>query len=156
MDYIWVVILLMAVFSLPDILRRKRRYPTRKKPLPGPGETRSEQRQEPRHEGPGEIKSKPAPEKKTPQPVQSKPVPQPAPKPVPLPRTTVSMPVPGTAAMRSQSIRGAVLPAAASVQERPWCGIAPEARDIYAGLVWSELLQPPLALRKHRNTYFNE
>lgn len=34
------------------------------------------------------------------------------------------------------------------VREEPWSELSPEARDIYAGIIWSELLEPPLARRR--------
>ena len=89
MEYIIAIILLMLLFSLPDALRRKRRYPHRGKRRSSPIDTPQRQK-------------------------HTRPEPY------------------------------------SYVQPPAWSGLSGEARDIYAGLVWSELLQKPVSLRDRK------
>lgn len=36
MDYVWLIVIMAAAAILPDVLRRKRKYPKRNGPIPIP------------------------------------------------------------------------------------------------------------------------
>ena len=68
-------------------------------------------------------------------------------------RPAKGVPVPEDTGRAGQVSR----PAAAAIGTVPepasvpaWSGLSGEARDIYAGLVWSELLQKPVSLRDRK------
>ena len=132
MEYALLIVIMAVAAILPDLLRRKRTYPKRNGPIPIP----------PRKE---EVKRK---------------------------RQSLQRPVKTTEAVQDKKDNQTVLseekekevePAIAShvsakpvvtasivptmIQPEPWSGIELEARNIYAGLVWAELLDKPLALR---------
>lgn len=141
MEYIIAVILLMVLFSLPDVLRRRRRYPSRKR------------RTSPM-EKPTPRSVPPQTEMKRQEQVKKRPIPSPQPE-VPRNRPVSQQPSPASlrlqqAAMTrtTQQVPVNVQPVTARVQPAAWSELSGEARDIYAGLVWSELLQKPVALRR--------
>lgn len=130
--YIVAVLLLTVLFSLPDMLRRRRRYKT------GPRR------------------------KETPETMEHKPTKQPV-----ATRYEEEVPKQGQGdggltqtqrawlnALEKEEIRADR--AKASFFERPkedetkdgWNELDGVARDIYAGIVWSELLQKPKSLRR--------
>ncbi|WP_296824312.1 hypothetical protein [uncultured Megasphaera sp.] len=153
MEYIIGVILLMLLFALPDALRHKRRYPHRGKRRSSPMDTTK----------PGQrTKQGPAPERAPQQGTAKRRVPE-------KPRTArpaKGAPVPEDTGRTGQVSRPAAaaigtVPEPASVPTAPavvysyiqppaWSGLSGEARDIYAGLVWSELLQKPVSLRDRK------
>lgn len=122
-------IILFAVFSLPDVLRRKRTYKKRRKsrsfPIPA--------RQEKKKRDPLIAETK---EKEIRQ------------------ENTASFP----AAIVGPDKKAATIasPMRSSARRRPvsgdgWHEVAPEAQDLYAGIIWSEILQPPLAIRSRQH-----
>lgn len=158
-----IPIILLILFSLPDALRKRRKYPSNRK------RKEQERQQQERQENQAEttVQTTPTPvdedlpdiaKPRTVPPVPDIPteVPEPEPEstsePIPAPVATKPAPVAPpasipTAAMSSQPV-GAVAPHLAHGE--PWSGLSGVSRDIYAGLVWSELLEPPLALRQKR------
>lgn len=143
MDYVWLIIIMAAAAVLPDLLRRKRRYPKRKGPIPIP--PRKEEVKRKRQSLQTPVKTPPVSlAEKDKQPAASK------------TQQAADRPVASDAAKKTGQPLAAVTPkpiAAAPVKvpqvtsPEPWSTIAPEARDIYAGLVWAELLDKPVALR---------
>lgn len=135
MDLVWMIIVVVLMGVLPDLLRRKRKYPRSKGPIPVP----------PRR------KPAPAPKMEAPE------VPEPSfpdwdegwdnmdfpdePEPA-LPKKSVP---PRVSAERPKSV-----PVVVPQRVRPaaWSGLTPQARELYAGFVWSEIWQEPLAHRK--------
>lgn len=131
----WMIIVIALMATLPDLLRRRRKYPRSKGPIPVP------------------PRRKPAPQAEAPEPD----VPEPSfpdwdegwdnmtfpdePEPAP-PKKSVR---PRAAAERSRSV-----PVVVPQRVRPaaWSGLTPQARELYAGFVWSEIWQEPLAHRK--------
>ena len=100
MDMLWLIVAFALMAILPDLLRRRRRYPRRKGPIPVP------------------PRRKPAPAK------------------APAPAETGE-----DAAIAPVSVPHRVRPAA-------WSQLTPQARELYAGFVWSEIWQEPLAYRR--------
>jgi hypothetical protein len=155
MDTIWPVIIVIVLFAvLPDLLRKKRKYPTRGKKGPIPIPKRRKQ---------GEVHGPiVTPKQKAPQPAPpsaKQPLPQtnrPVPKPVPSQQPEpVPQPKKQTYRKPQTAVNPQAVPASAAtvthlVQPEAWSGLHDEARDIYAGLVWAELLQPPVALRQNQ------
>jgi hypothetical protein len=151
MDFIWLVILLAIFFALPDLLRKKRRYPNRKQNKPGPMGMPAPQPEKPK---PIEMKKKrqsiftkpqPAPE------IKKRPLPPP---PVQKGPETATMPVPDTLSGEAAHIDtvpvGKPVLAIHKDISHAWEELNPTAQQIYAGIVWSELLQPPVSLRRRR------
>ena len=153
MEYIIGVILLMLLFALPDALRHKRRYPHRGKRRSSPMDTTK----------PGQrTKQEPAPKRAPQQGTAQRRIPE---KPRTV-RPAKGAPVPEDTGRTGQVSRPAAaaigtVPEPVSVPSAPaivysyieppaWSGLSGEARDIYAGLVWSELLQKPVSLRDRR------
>ena len=153
MEYIIGVILLMLLFALPDALRHKRRYPHRGKRRSSPMDTTK----------PGQrTKQEPVPQR-APQQGTAK---RRAPEKLRTARQAKGTPVPENTGRTGQVSRPAAaavgtVPEPASVPTTPavvysyiqppaWSGLSGEARDIYAGLVWSELLQKPVSLRDRK------
>lgn len=133
-----IPIIMIILFSLPDAMRKKRRYPKRQTP-------------------PAEKTQQPAPAKNEPEPVRT------APRRVPIRSRKVKAPEEEAAAVPAAAAQLAAYAASlppqpksaapvrlAKAKTEPWSGLSPEARDLYAGLVWEELLQPPLARRRNR------
>lgn len=137
MDLVWMIIVVVLMGVLPDLLRRKRRYPRSKGPIPVP----------PRR------KPAPAPKMEAPEPTVPEPSfpdwdegwdnmnfpdePEPAlPKKMAPPRVAAERPRPVPVVVPQR-----VRPAA-------WSGLTPQAKELYAGFVWSEIWQEPLAHRK--------
>ncbi len=141
MDYIWLIIIMAVAAVLPDLLRRKRNYPKRKGPIPIPPrkedvKRRRQSLQQPVKPTTGTSDTK---EKQTPVTPREETAAQPAaPKPVNVSHTPAAVPNLGKAA---------AVTVPHMVQPKPWSTIEPEVKDIYAGLVWAELLDKPLALR---------
>lgn len=122
-------IILFAVFSLPDVLRRKRTYKKHRRsrsfPIPA--------RQEKKKRDPliAETKEKEIRQENT---------------------ASFSASIVGPdkkAATIGASVRSSVHRRAASIDG--WREVAPEAQDVYAGIIWSEILQPPLAIRSRQH-----
>ena len=121
---------LMAV--LPDLLRRKRTYPRGKGPIPVP------------------PRRKPAPAPKVEEPQPSYPdwadldyemdLPD-EPQPV-----SAKAKVPSVAAVKPHRPVPVVVPQ--RVRPQAWSQLTPQAKELYAGFVWSEIWQEPLAHRK--------
>lgn len=124
-----VPIILFVVFSLPDILRRKRTYKKRRRSRSVPIPARQEKgRREPLRAATTakEICQEPA--------------------------------VSSSASPVSRDKKAATIasPMRSSARRRPvsgdgWHEVAPEAQDLYAGIIWSEILQPPLAIRSRQH-----
>lgn len=148
-----IPIILFILFSLPDVLRKRRKYPSNKK-------RKQQDKEKAKAKAPEDIlaQSKPVDEDipdiakprqpkpaEAPTPVTTLPEPEPEPTPVvtipkPVRPTVVAPQVPVTPATAVPHM----------VHGEPWAELSPEGRDIYAGLIWSELLEPPLALRRKR------
>ncbi len=151
METIIGIILLMALLSLPDLLRKKRKYPTRGHSRPGQKPPQTTGRpQTPPAQAPYETE----PEEEGPWPWQRR-TPEPEPESVPERRRTSSS---QPAYTQAQLQAAAALPSSQHdagpetvvpqrVQPACWSGLEGPARDIYAGLVWSELLQKPVSMR---------
>ncbi len=153
MDTIWQAItsldsakflfplLLLILFSLPDALRKKRRYPKRTET---PGQQPPQEGRKRTKQAPEDGRGRPLPRPERP---HRTPVPPASPQPVPVQDVPVqdvpAAPVPAKPA-------GMVAAVPDREQPAPWSQVPPQAQDIYAGIVWSELLQPPLALRKKK------
>lgn len=138
MDFLWVAIVMIAISVLPDILRKKRKYPVGRKgkgPIPIPerrdknkpvkGPILQRKRKEP----------EPLPEEEKP-----RPIPQRAPEPVANPYMAAYDKV------RTEQPAAVTVPKI--VRPKAWGTLKSEAREIYSGLVWSELLQPPVSQRR--------
>lgn len=124
-----VPIILFVVFSLPDILRRKRTYKKRRRSRSVPIPARQEkERREP-------LRAATTAKEIRQEPVVSSPV------------STVGPDK--KAATIGASVRSSVHRRAASIDG--WREVAPEAQDVYAGIIWSEILQPPLAIRSRQH-----
>lgn len=143
MDYIWLIIIMAIAAVLPDLLRRKRKYPKRKGPIPMPPRKEDVKRKRQPMQQPAKPTIAPADIKKQ-TPVISK-------------EETPSQPTAVHSIPTAPASVSAVNPGAAAaitvphmVRPEPWSMIEPEARDIYAGLVWAELLDKPLALRNKK------
>ncbi len=144
MDYIWLIFIMVAVAVLPDLLRRRRNYPKRKGPIPIPPRKEEVKRNKQPLQQPVKATTVPAATKKkqTPAAVKEKTAAQPtAVHSIPTAPASVSAVNPGAAA---------AITVPHMVRPEPWSMIEPEARDIYAGLVWAELLDKPLALRNKK------
>lgn len=135
-NMVWLILAFVIMAVLPDLLRR-RRYPRRKGPIPVP------------------PRRKPAPEPAKPDAAAAEAEAAPAPQQAPVPKPVPSPKQPAPAAPLPHVPQGRVpLEAAAAVRVpqrvRPvgWSQLPPQARDIYAGIVWSEILQEPLAYRR--------
>lgn len=124
-----VPIILFVVFSLPDILRRKRTYKKRRRSRSVPIPARQEkERREPLRAATTakEICQEPA--------VFSPASPVSGDKKA----ATIASPMRSSARWRPVSGDG-------------WHEVAPEAQDVYAGIIWSEILQPPLTIRSRQH-----
>ena len=128
-----VPLILLILFSLPDALRRKRKYPKRKYPR------RTEKTL------PGGRAQEPVPDEGTAA-AEPETVPD-LPEPTGLQRRWQQ-----AAELPEETREQPLKPPAVAVQKKPesWSGLSQPARDIYAGIVWSELLQPPLARRRKK------
>lgn len=147
MDLVWVVIIFAVLAALPDLLRRKRRYPHKKAPKPGPlgdNPAPSGKRK------PIELKRKRTVLQRTEEPTREK-EPQPqvekSPERVPRKGTVVKqLPLfPETETVQNPESPARTMPHTAAVE--PWSGLSPQAQQIYSGIVWSEILQPPVSRR---------
>lgn len=143
MDYIWLIIMMAAAAVLPDLLRRKRNYPKRKGPIPIPPRKEDVKRRRQSLQQPVKTTANTSDTKEKQTPVVSR-------------EETAARPAAAHPVNASHTPRAAVVPnpgVAATmtvphmVQPEPWSTIEPEVKDIYAGLVWAELLDKPLALR---------
>ncbi len=131
-----IPIVLIVLFSLPDALRRKRKYPKRTKPAPQP---ESRRQTEERNTAPQPSPVPTAGRKLRPrvEPRQVRPpVQRDLPASVPAAAVTAAAPP--------------VPPAAVHRTEEPWSRLPAPAKELYAGIIWSELLQPPLAYRRKK------
>lgn len=120
MDMLWLIVAFALMAILPDLLRRRRRYPRRKGPIPVP------------------PRRKPAPAK-APAPAETGE--DAAENEISAQETTVPAAVPARPAIAPVSVPHRVRPAA-------WSQLTPQARELYAGFVWSEIWQEPLAYRR--------
>lgn len=134
---LWLIILMIALAVLPDLLRRRRQK--RKGPIPVPPRRKPLQAQY-KLEADQALQVEEA-----------------------ASATTVETPaegadiVPPPAAETARINTAAPLvsqPAPTVVPSRqrvaPWSTLTPQARELYSGLVWSELWQAPLAKRPKR------
>lgn len=156
MEKIIAVLLLMLLFALPDLLRRKRRYPSRGKRRSSPMEEQQPslpQRAQERETETVKPESRQYPEqrhrpKKEPDPSRTTAPAPPVRRPVP-PQEPLPQPILPVQELSPAATAAAVEKALPQPQQgEPWDGLVGSARDIYAGLIWSELLQKPLSLRK--------
>lgn len=159
MDTIWPVIIIMVLMAvLPEMLRKKRRYPTRGKKGPIPIPERRDKRKkvhgpimtpkskQPQQAPPSQMPQPSQQKQPVPQPYQTKPQPQPVKISQPAPQS-----IPVSAAYRPSSpVQGMTPNAPHLARPAAWSGLDGAGREIYAGIVWSELLQPPVALRRGR------
>ena len=157
-----IPIILLILFSLPDALRKRRKYPSNRKRKEQ--ERQQQQGQEKQPELTAQTTEKPveedipdiakprpetAPKSEVPTPLPAEePEPEPIQEPVPTPVAAPAPPVPNVTVPPVAAMHRASVPHI--VHGEPWGGLSGEARDIYAGLVWSELLEPPVALRHKR------
>ena len=126
MDMLWLIVAFALMAILPDLLRRRRRYPRRKGPIPVP------------------PRRKPAPAK------------APAPAETGEDAAGNEISAQETTARRSRpSCRPPCAPSGYSpvsvphrVRPAAWSQLTPQARELYAGFVWSEIWQEPLAYRR--------
>ena len=119
MDMLWLIVAFALMAILPDLLRRRRRYPRRKGPIPVP------------------PRRKPAPAK--------------APAPAETGEDAAGNEISAqemTAPV--QPPHPAIAPVSVPHRVRPaaWSQLTPQARELYAGFVWSEIWQEPLAYRR--------
>lgn len=134
-----IPIIMIILFSLPDAMRKKRRYPKRQTP---PAET---------PQPPAPAKNEPEPARTAPRrvPIRSRKVKAPAEEPAAAVPAAAAQLAAYAASLPPQP-KSAAPVRLAKTKTEPWSGLTPEARDLYAGLVWEELLQPPLARRRNR------
>ena len=132
-----IPIIMIILFSLPDAMRKKRRYPKRQIPPEQP-------------QLPDRPKQDPVPSKTAPRrvPIRSRKVKTQSEEPAAA--TVSSVQLAAYAASLPARPRAAEPVRLAKTKTEPWSGLSPDARDLYAGLVWEELLQPPLARRRNR------
>ena len=143
MDYVWLIIIMAAVAVLPDLLRRKRRYPKRKGPIPIPPRKEDVKRKRQSLQTP--VKTTPVSSAENgEQPAASE-----MQKPAARPAASYAVKKTGQplAPASPKPIAAAPVKVPPITAPEPWSTIEPEARDIYAGLVWAELLDKPVALR---------
>ena len=151
MEYIIAIILLMLLFSLPDALRRKRRYPHRGKRRSSPIDTPQRQKQ---------TRPEPSPQRasqtgQAPEQGKMHTAGQGTRNPAPADTGRLEgnhRPAAATIGTTAEpvTVPGAPAVVYSYVQPPAWSGLSGEARDIYAGLVWSELLQKPVSLRDRK------
>lgn len=154
MDGLWdsswlkllVPLILFLLFSLPDVLRKKRKYPSNRK-------RKEQQRKQEQTRPTDTVATTPTQPEPEPLPDIAKPrrAPQPVLQPEPAPAPVVTVPRTQPAAVPAVPL--SVSPAVAVThltQGEAWESLSAEGRDIYAGIIWSELLEPPLALRQKR------
>ena len=143
MDYIWLIIIMAVAAVLPDLLRRRRNYPKRKGPIPIPPRKEEVKRRRQSLQQPVKTTANTSDtkEKQTPVVPKEETAARPAAAhPVSASHTPLAAAVPNPGA-------AATITVPHMVQPEPWSTIEPEVKDIYAGLVWAELLDKPLALR---------
>lgn len=124
---LWLIVAFVLMAALPDILRRRRHYAKRKGPIPIP------------------PRRKPAPAR-TPAPAESA---EEADREASMTETAAPAQAPSVpAAMPARP--AAVSPVSVPQRVRPaaWSQLTPQARELYAGFVWSEIWQEPLAHRQ--------
>lgn len=127
MDMLWLIVAFVLMAALPDILRRRRHYAKRKSPIPIP------------------PRRKPAPAR-TPAPAESA---EEADREASMTEMAAPAQAPSVpAAMPARP--AAVSPVSVPQRVRPaaWSQLTPQARELYAGFVWSEIWQEPLAHRQ--------
>lgn len=129
MDMLWLIVAFALMAVLPDLLRRRRRYPKRKGPIPIPPR---------RKPAPGQAAETTAPAESGDTAVTDDVVPERA---VPAQPPIVPAAMPPRPAIAPVSVPHRVRPAA-------WSQLTPQARELYAGFVWSEIWQEPLAYRR--------
>ena len=133
MDFLWVIIVFAIVISLPDLLRRKRRYPTRRNTKPGPMGDNI----------PTSRKSKPIDLEKEQPPVFTKTQQE------KLPEQSIPVPQELPVQIIPETVSAAVNMISQPVSPTPWSQLPPQAQQIYAGFIWSEILwAPPLSKRR--------
>ncbi len=118
---LWLIVAFVLMAALPDILRRRRHYAKRKGPIPIPT------RRKPAPAESAEEADREASMTETAAPAQA-------------PSVPAAMPA-RPAAVSPVSVPQRVRPAA-------WSQLTPQARELYAGFVWSEIWQEPLAHRQ--------
>lgn len=127
MDMLWLIVAFALMAILPDLLLRRRRYPRRKGPIPVP------------------PRRKPAPAK-APAPAETGE--DAAGNEISAQETTAPAQPPIVPA--AMPPRPAIAPISVPHRVRPaaWSQLTPQARELYAGFVWSEIWQEPLAYRR--------
>ena len=118
---LWLIVAFVLMAALPDILRRRRHYAKRKGPIPIPP------RRKPAPAESAEEADREASMTETAAPAQA-------------PSVPAAMPA-RPAAVSPVSVPQRVRPAA-------WSQLTPQARELYAGFVWSEIWQEPLIQEK--------
>lgn len=164
-----VPIIIVFLFSLPDLLRKRRKYPPKQRPVPPQPEkekvdttvknrdiTKPEdlpdiakpRRPKTAKPLPAPVEAKTETEEERPSMPEAEPTTEPEVQKIPAAKP---IPVPQAAAITPQPTAAATAATPHIVHGKPWGELAPEARDIYAGLVWSELLSAPVSLRQKQN-----
>ena len=127
MDMLWLIVAFALMAILPDLLRRRRRYPRRKGPIPVPPRRKTAPAKAP---APAETGEEAAGNE-----ISAQETTAPAQPPI------VPAAMPARPAIAPVSVPHRVRPAA-------WSQLTPQARELYAGFVWSEIWQEPLAYRR--------
>lgn len=127
MDMLWLIVAFVLMAALPDILRRRRHYGKRKGPIPVPPRRKPAPAETSAPAEPVEEADRDASMAETAAPAQA-------------PSVPAAMPV-RPAAASPVSVPQRVRPAA-------WSQLTPQAQELYAGFVWSEIWQEPLAHRQ--------
>lgn len=128
-----IPIVMIILFSLPDVLRKKRKYPKRQ-PTP---------QKKPEVQHADTDKALPA----------QKPVNQAQAEKKAAPAISAAVEQENALASPLPKARPAVTARLTVQKAEPWSGLSSEARELYAGFIWEELLQPPLARRRNRQRY---
>lgn len=132
MDMLWLIVAFVLMAVLPDLLRRRRRYPKRKGPIPIPPRRKPAPARPAETTAPAESREAAAADDGR---TEAAP-----PSPAQPPIVPAAMPI-RPAAGPAVSVPRRVRPAA-------WSQLTPAARELYAGFVWSEIWQEPLAYRR--------
>ena len=138
MDYVWLIVIMAAAAILPDVLRRKRKYPKRNGPIPIP--PRKEEVKRKRQSLQQPVKATETVQDKKENPTAPTAGKKNAAEPALASNVQILETVQSKPAITASTVPH-------MVQPEPWSMMEPEARDIYAGLVWAEILDKPLALR---------
>lgn len=130
--YIAAILLLMVLFSLPDMLRRRRRYKTKPRPK-APTRTMSKQ---PSNQ-PVEARRQEDSSNRTDEGISE------------VQKAWLQALERDDGPSHTKSPSTSAVPKEDEPREG-WSQLEGTARDIYAGIVWSELLQKPKSLRRRQ------